>query len=338
MTNDSVFFEGTRLKVYSVNTVVIGAGAAGLNAALTLFDKGQKDIVILTDFLEESTTFQSAAPEQLYGKLALWKGTADSPLRMAKALTAVGSMDGDMALTAAASSQRSFQRLAEMGVDFPVNQWGEYPAKDPEKRCSSAGPQTARKIQEALMKQVREKDIQLFEGYQVVRIFTDEQGENVIGLLALNRSGIREGYQRYALFNCTNVVAAAGAPAGLFSRQAYPARHGSLLGMALEAGVRAVNLTDWQFGLCGKELPILITGPLLAAEPRLISVDSAAKEFLKIYIPDPVSRKEALKRRSESWGFEVKKVRAGGSALIDLVVWEEQRQGLKVYLDFTHNS
>ena len=39
---------GVQLPVYSLNTVVVGTGAAGFNAADCLWDNGQKDIAIVT--------------------------------------------------------------------------------------------------------------------------------------------------------------------------------------------------------------------------------------------------------------------------------------------------
>ena len=49
MIYDSVFIEGSLTKIYSLNTVIVGGGIAGLNAAIHLFDRGQTDIAILID-------------------------------------------------------------------------------------------------------------------------------------------------------------------------------------------------------------------------------------------------------------------------------------------------
>ena len=49
MVSDSIFIEGSLTKVYSLNTVIVGGGLAGLNAALHLYDRGQTDLAILID-------------------------------------------------------------------------------------------------------------------------------------------------------------------------------------------------------------------------------------------------------------------------------------------------
>ena len=45
----SVFIEGSMTKIISVDTVIVGGGIAGLSAAVNLYDKGVRDICLLTD-------------------------------------------------------------------------------------------------------------------------------------------------------------------------------------------------------------------------------------------------------------------------------------------------
>ena len=49
MKEDTVNIRNKNIPVYSLNTVVVGSGAAGLNAADRLHTFGQKDIAIVTE-------------------------------------------------------------------------------------------------------------------------------------------------------------------------------------------------------------------------------------------------------------------------------------------------
>ena len=52
----------------------------------------------------------------------------------------------------------------------------------------------------------------------------------------------------FTLFNCTNIVYATGGPAGIYLTSVYPESQTGASGIAFEAGVRGVNLTEWQYG------------------------------------------------------------------------------------------
>ncbi len=64
-----------------VHTLVIGSGAAGLNAAVQLVRNGIEDILILTEGLEKGTSINTGSDKQTYYKLAMCGGEADSPPR-----------------------------------------------------------------------------------------------------------------------------------------------------------------------------------------------------------------------------------------------------------------
>lgn len=53
MQESFITIQDFKIKVISLNTAIIGSGAAGLNAAVRLFDFGQTDIAIITEGLKE---------------------------------------------------------------------------------------------------------------------------------------------------------------------------------------------------------------------------------------------------------------------------------------------
>ena len=72
-----------------------------------------------------------------------------------------------------------------------------------------------------------------------------------------------------------------GGLAVFFYSEGYPAAHTGCLGLALEAGARAINLTEFQYGICAVGLSLTMNGAYQTALPRYISVDEdgKAREF-----------------------------------------------------------
>jgi succinate dehydrogenase/fumarate reductase flavoprotein subunit len=106
-------------------------------------------------------------------------------LDMAQTLFDGGAMDGDIALVEAALSAKCFYRLAEIGVPFPHNRYGEYVGyktdHDPRQRATSSGPLTSKMMTECLEDQVFQKKIRIFDGYQVIAILTDSEKSKSLG-------------------------------------------------------------------------------------------------------------------------------------------------------------
>lgn len=345
MTYDSVFLEGAMTKIYSLNTVIVGAGIAGLNAAINLYDHGQTDIAILIDSENGSTSRFACSDQQSYYRLACSGSDSDSAYRMARTLQSTNSSDGDLALVEASMSMQCFYRLADLGLPFPQNDYGEYIGTklsgDSSRRSFSCGLDTVAKIHQALKKEVEKRNIPLFVGYQAVRIFTDKDQNHVIGLLALNHEGIRERLQRYMLFNCTNIVLATGGPGGLFHNEAYPLAHTGCLGIALEAGAKAVNLTEFQYGICATGLSLMLNGVYQEAMPRFVAVDEDgrhANEFLLGYFKKPEDLFALQRLKGAQWAFDAKKVRMDGTSLLDLLIYHEiSIKGRRVFIDYRAN-
>ena len=345
MILDSVFIEGSMTKIASLHTVIVGGGMAGLSAAISLFDRGVRDIAILVDSREGAASRYVKSDHQSYCKLADYGSESDSPYRMARALTASGGADGDTAFVEATLSSRCFYRLVEMGVPFKMDMYGAYVSTDPDtdktRRMVSAGSDTANRIMAALEMSVRARGIPIYENHQVIRIITDDDKKRAVGVLALNRSGLRERHQRFLLFNAANVILATGGPGGLFFHEGYPRSHSGALGVALEAGVKTQNLGDFVLGLCAVRRSLMMNGAYQRALPRYVSTDSNGRdiqEFLLPYFENPETLCELQLLKGSQWAFDAKKVRSDASSLIDLLVYNEIIQkGRHVFMDFREN-
>ncbi len=62
----------TSIPVYSVNTLIIGAGAAALKCADTLYHLGVHDVAIVVDKLGNGTSNNSGSDKQTYYKIGLF--------------------------------------------------------------------------------------------------------------------------------------------------------------------------------------------------------------------------------------------------------------------------
>jgi len=329
--------------VFSFNTIVVGSGAAGFNAADRLYDFGQRDVAIVTEGINMGTSRNTGSDKQTYYKLTLAGDGADSVLDMARTFFDGGSMHGDLALCEAALSVRCFCKLADIGVPFPHNRYGEYVGyktdHDPRQRATSAGPLTSRFMTEKLEAQVKAKKIRIFDGYKIVAIITDN-GE-CKGLLALNKAELDNRDKMFVLFNCTNVVLATGGPAGLYSGSVYPASQTGSNGIAFEAGVAGRNLTEWQYGIASVKFRWNLSGSYQQVIPRYLSTDrhgNDAREFLDPHFPNPQQMLDAIFLKGYQWPFDSRKIANYGSSLVDILVHQEIHQkGRRVFLDFLHN-
>jgi len=346
LVKDTIEIGGIKYDVYSLNTIVVGSGAAGLNAADSLYTLGQKDIALLTEGLYMGTSRNTGSDKQTYYKITLAGDSPDSVVDMAKTLFEGGSMHGDIALIEAALSARSFFKLVNIGVPFPHNRYGEYVGyktdHDPRQRATSAGPLTSRYMTERLLEQVISKSINIFDGYLAIGILTqktEDGGKKAVGLVALDtRNTCSENYG-ITLFNCTNIIYATGGPAGMYQRSVYPPSQTGGTGIALEAGARGVNLTESQFGIASIKFRWNLSGSYQQVIPRYVSTDKNGgdeREFLEDYFDNVSYMLNAIFLKGYQWPFDARKV--NGSSLIDILVYNEtQTKGRRVFLDFTRN-
>jgi len=176
MQEESLTLSDRRLPVIRVHTLVIGSGAAGLNAAVQLRANGVEDVLILSEGLEKGTSINTGSDKQTYYKLSMCGAEADAPEIMAETYFEGGSMHGDLALVEASLSARAFLHLVNLGVPFPHDAYGQFVGyktdHDPRQRATSIGPYTSREMCRALIREVRKLGIPVCEGRNVVTLIT----------------------------------------------------------------------------------------------------------------------------------------------------------------------
>jgi len=335
--------EGLEIPIHSCNTVILGTGAAGLNCAVHLHENGQKDIAIVTENVDGGTSRNTGSDKQTYYKMCVSGAQDDSPLQLAEALFSGGCMHGDIARIEATLSAQEFFHLVRIGVRFPHDKYGGYLGyktdHDPKGRATSAGPLTSKQMHECLLSEARSKGITIFDRHEAVSLFPDKG--KVVGLLAVDSHRCDDDSFGFALFNFTNLVFATGGPAALYRSSVYPTQQKGSIGLALEIGAKARNLTESQFGLASIKFRWNVSGTFQQVIPTYIStnkVENDEREFLVKYFPSAGRLATAVFLKGYQWPFDPRRIPNYGSSLIDLLVYVETViHGRRVFMDFRRN-
>lgn len=329
-----------KLTEQTITHIIIGSGAAGFQAALRLYQNGERDLAIITENIKSGTSRNTGSDKQTYYKLTLSGNDADSVRNMAEDLFAGQCVDGDQALCEAALSARCFFALTELGVPFPCTEHGEFMGyktdHDRGRRATSAGPYTSKLMTEALERSVKEKQILILDQMQAIQILT--YMNQVKGILCLDKNIHSE--PAYKIIWCKNVILATGGPASMYHDSVYPVSQTGSTGMAFEAGASGKNLTEWQFGMASLNPRWNVSGTYMQVLPSFISTDQDGndeKEFLLDYFNELPDLLSMVFLKGYQWPFDVNKI-FGGSSVIDLLVYQETvLKKRRVFLDYRVN-
>lgn len=156
-------------------------------------------------------------------------------------------------------------------------------------------------------------------------------------MIAIDKA-CRDNPWRMVVIRCQHLVLATGGPGELYRDSVYPVNCFSALGMALEAGITLVNLTESQFGIGTprSQFPWNLSGTYMQAMPRIYSQDHSGRQynFLAAYYPTTRMLASAIFRKGYQWPFHAERMLEYGSSLLDVAVYEETQKGRDVFLDF----
>ena len=314
------------------NTLIIGTGCAGYNAADKLFDLGVTDIAIITEGRYMGTSRNTGSDKQTYYKLSLCGAEGDSVREMADTLYAGGGVMGEHALCEAAYSPRCFLRLVELGVPFPANEFGEYAGyktdHDPRTRATSCGPLTSKYMTEALEKSCLRKGIEIIDLQRVVKILHSDGAVTGVACVSTVTG-------ECSVIACENVILCTGGPAGIYKNTVYPESQRGATGLAIDAGVSLSNMEEWQYGLASTKFRWNLSGTYQQVLPRYIAVDADGNEREFLYDALGEESLGLIFLKGYQWPFDTRKVE--GSSRVDLLVAAEIKRGNRVYMDYTRN-
>ncbi|MBN2182265.1 MAG: FAD-binding protein [Sedimentisphaerales bacterium] len=342
------------LTFHRYNTIIVGAGAAGMNCAVHMCDfmeqKGVKNpkekIAVVTAGLGLGASRMSGSDKQTYYKIGTSPDVADSAEEFAKSLTAAGCCHGDSALIEAIGSLREFYHLVQTGVPFPTDSSGTFIGyktdHDPYERATSAGPKTSRFMSECLQKQLKRYGVKIHDKQEAVHLITigSGQAKRIVGIVTVDKKKIDTTNYAVNVFFGENIVFAAGGPGELFKTSVYPKGQVGIHGLALKAGLVGANLTESQFGLASIKFRWNVSGTYMQAVPRIFSTNAKGKdekEFLTDFFPTMSKMATNIFLKGYQWPFDPQRIENLKSSLIDILVFNETQKGRRVYMDFLHN-
>jgi len=348
MVKTTVSVEGMDVPAFSANTIIVGAGAAGMNAAVRLVEfwaqKGVADpagrLAVVTRGLGLGASRMSGSDKQTYYKMGTSPRTPDTAEDFAKTLTAGGCCHGDTALVEALCSLRSFHHLVEAGVPFPHDPDGVFIGyktdHDPAERATSAGPKTSRFMTECLQRKAQAGGVEIVDGMEPVE-FVNANGR-IVAMICIDRSRLEGPDRGLTVFVAKNWILAAGGPGEIYADSVYPRGQTGLHGPALKAGLEAVNLTESQYGLASTKFRWNVSGTYMQVVPRIFSTDADgadAKEFLTEYFESTAEMAGNIFLKGYQWPFDAQRIAAWQSSLIDMAVHQETAvRGRRVWMDF----
>jgi succinate dehydrogenase / fumarate reductase flavoprotein subunit len=336
---------GYSLPVHRAEALVLGSGAAGLRAAVEL-KRRDVDVMIVSQSAFGGTSACSGSDKQTL-HTANTAGRGDDFRALADALGAGGAMDEDTAYVEAVGSARALSSLQFIGLPIPQDRLGgvlRYQTDHDEVgRATSCGPRTSRLMVQVLTREAIRLDIPIFNHTTGVRLLVAQEREpRAVGALAMAPKRRSPGNPfGFAVFLCGTVVIATGGPGELYRDSVYPRHCFGSLGLALEAGVEAVNLTESQFGIGTPRdnFPWNLSGTYVQCMPYIFSRDARGHErnFLADYYRTTQELASNTFRKGYQWPFHATRMLDFGSSLFDLAVYRETQAGRKVFMDFNRN-
>ena len=342
------------VSVTHANTVIVGAGAAGMNAAVKLLEfrraAGVEDardgLLVVTGGLALGASRMSGSDKQTYYKMGTSPSVADTAEDFAATLTAFGCCHGDTALAEGIGSLRGFYHLVEAGVPFPRDASGAFIGyktdHDPAERATSAGPKTSKFMSECLQAIVDRAGVRIIDKHPVLRFVTAGDGldKRIVAMICLDLTGPR-GEAPLSVFRADNWILAGGGPGEIYQRTVYPRGQIGIHAPALRAGLTACNLTESQYGLASIKFRWNVSGTYMQVIPRIFSTDSGGageREFLTEYFDDMPSMATNIFLKGYQWPFDAQRITDHQSSLIDMAVHQETVvHGRRVWMDFLHN-
>jgi succinate dehydrogenase/fumarate reductase flavoprotein subunit len=340
--------------IRNFSTIIVGAGAAGMNCAVHLYEfmreKGIADpagkIAVITSGLGLGASRMSGSDKQTYYKMGTSPDVADSAADFAKTLQAGGCCHGDLSLIEGIGSLREFYHLVQVGVPFPHDKMGTYIGyktdHDPYERATSAGPKTSRFMSECLQAQVKNYGIKIFDNQEAAQLLTVGGGKNerIAGIVTIDKRKLSKTSYAVNLYLANTIVLAAGGPGALYETSVYPLGQVGIHGLAFEAGLAGENLTESQFGLASTKFRWNVSGTYMQVVPRIFSTDADGKnerEFLTDFFPTMSKMATDIFLKGYQWPFDPQRIENLQSSLVDILVFNENQKGRRVFMDFLKN-
>jgi succinate dehydrogenase/fumarate reductase flavoprotein subunit len=329
------------LPLFRSGCLIVGSGAAGLRAGVELKRRGVQ-VLIASQSAWGGTSACSGSDKQTI-HTANTAGRGDDFRALADALGAGGAMDQDTAYVEAVGSVRAMASLQYLGLPLPQDRLGgtlRYQTDHDETgRATSCGPRTSRLMVRVLGDEALRLGVPILNQTTVLRLVIDGAVRGAVAMRAADRSAANP--MGLCLIAAPVIVLAGGGPGEMYRDSVYPNGCFGSLGLAAEAGLDLVNLTESQFGIGTRRegFPWNLSGTYVQAMPHIFSVDAQGREhpFLAAYYRTTQEMASNIFRKGYQWPFHATRMLDFGSSLVDLAIARENQAGRRVFMDFNRN-
>ncbi|MBZ4653056.1 MAG: fumarate reductase/succinate dehydrogenase flavoprotein domain protein [Peptococcaceae bacterium] len=331
------------MEIFKGDVLVVGGGGAAIRSAIATKEKYPQAKVFLatkgelgksgvtaiacSDRMAFHATLEHTEPQ---GEEA-WRYHAEDIYKIGGYVS-----DEDLAEILAKNGADAFHYLDQLGVPFAkVDGKAHQFVTDGSiyARACYTGPRTAVHIEEALVKRIRELDIQVIEHCMVSELIIKEG--KIAGAFALDTRLHEDRPENLKVFHVKNIVFATGGPGKMYKYNVYPMGMGAdAHAMVYHAGAELVNMEFIQIGLANTKTKLNFSGSLMRAVPKIIN--DKGEEFLPKYFAPGTSLEEIYNlvfEKGASWpvSYEHK------THIIDIAIYKEIMSGHKVYFDYSTN-
>ncbi len=329
-----------QMSVSKTDILIIGAGGAGLRAALAALETNRELRVMVMSHGDPTSDglTATACSDRMAFHVAFEHTPPGGDLAKKKHAEDIffgGGMvsDPNIAILEALKAKGAFEFLEKLRVPWARDSIGntiqfrtdgsEYP------RACYTGPYTANHIHSVLLKEASRKGVKFLDDHQLLT-FQKSKGEGMNWRILARTKTLNET----AVITANSLILATGGPGALFGSPLYPNRSDAIpFFSALLAGAKLVNLEFIQYGLVSPQTRMACSGSMLRALPRVVNHEG--EEILdEMELPDGCeSPLELLFLKGASWP-----VSAESKALpVDIKIREAVARDEEVYLDFRFN-
>ncbi len=236
----------------SVPALVIGAGAAGVRAAIELVQRGtDPEDVLVIGKRAHGDAHTTWARGGINGALGTRDPEDDWTVHAADTLNEGHFLnDPEKVETVAREAPDRLRELDDWGMDYSRTDEGaidqRYFGAQSFRRTAFAGDHTGESLLDTLIERARALDVPYRENVMVTRLVTEGDGR---GGRVLGAAGYDQDTGEFVLFETDAVVLAAGGYSGLFERHSSrdDENTGDGPALALEAGARLADMEFVQF-------------------------------------------------------------------------------------------
>lgn len=307
----------------STDVLVIGAGGAGLRAAMEASDNGSNVLVVCKGkFTRTGSTFFPLVHGWGIQFLEEEKNGNTRDYFLKEILeVGEGMAQPDLVKVLIEQTPERVHDLEGMGIKFnKINgEFYDFLCCLAKIKRPVAAALDLENIQNTFKKEIEKRKVKVLENFNVVKIIVKEAGgkKKISGAIGIDKNG------NLVLIKSKAVILACGGGSIIFKHNMNsPELTGDGYGLALDAGASLINMEYIQY-IYGIVSPkrVIFSEKVFAYNPPILNINK--KTFIEKYIPKNLSLSEIVKKRIEHGPFTSKLI----SKYYDLGICSEIRNG-----------